>query len=74
MTREELRPWKADKGDKLIEKSCDTCAFDFGTVCAGNTDYYGVPMETVAELFPNGCDNWEISMDSFIEQKKLNGR
>ena len=30
-----LRRMKANPGDKLVKKSCETCEFNFGNVCAG---------------------------------------
>lgn len=76
-----LRQMKAEKGDKLVEKNCDTCEFNFGEICAGHgtradskADTYGMPMELAKEMFPDGCDDYGISLDAFIEQEKLNGR
>lgn len=76
-----LRQMKADPGDKLVKKSCRTCEFNFGDVCAGHgvrTDNgqgtYGMSMENAMKMFPKGCDDYGISLDAFIEQEKLNGR
>jgi hypothetical protein len=33
-----------------------------------------MPMEEVDKMFANGCDDYGISLDAFIEQEKLNGR
>lgn len=78
---ESLRQMKADPGDKLVEKNCDTCEFNFGNVCAGHgirldngKSTYGMPMEEAEEMFPNGCDDYGISPSAFIEQEKMNGR
>jgi hypothetical protein len=75
------RSAKAHPGDKLVPQNCDSCEFNFGEVCAGygkRTDNgkptYGMPMEEAQKMFPEGCEDWGISLDSFIEQEKLNGR
>ncbi len=68
-------PWQ------LSTISCATCEFNFGNVCAGHgertdnkEDTYGMPMEEAEAMFPNGCADWGISLDAFIEQEKMNGR
>lgn len=72
---------KASPGDKLVEKSCMSCEFNFGTVCAGfgtQTDNqestYGMSLDLAQEMFPFGCEDYGISLDAFIEQEQLNGR
>jgi hypothetical protein len=72
---------KANSGDKLVEQNCSTCEFNFGEVCAGHgtradngEDTYGMPMEEADKMFSNGCDDYGISIDAFIDQEKLNGR
>jgi hypothetical protein len=35
---------------------------------------YGLPMEEMIKMFPNGCNDWGISLDAFIEEEKMNGR
>lgn len=79
--KERMERAKAEPGDILVEKNCSTCEFNFGTVCAGygtrtdNGKYtYGMPMKSAEAMFPNGCEDWGISLDAFIEQEKLNGR
>lgn len=76
-----LRRMKANPGDKLVKKSCETCEFNFGNVCAGygkrtdnGNDTYGMPMEEAEKMFPDGCEDYGISLSAFIEQEKLNGR
>ena len=66
---------KADPGDKLVEQNCETCEFNFGNVCAGHgtrtdngEDTYGMEMYDAVKMFPNGCDDYGISLDAFIEQ------
>ncbi|WP_346936030.1 hypothetical protein [Clostridium sp.] len=68
-------------GDKFVEQNCSTCEFNFGDVCAGHgtrkdngEDIYGMPIEETDKMFPDGCDDYGISLDSFIEQEKMNGR
>lgn len=72
---------KPDLGDKLVEQACATCEFNFGAVCAGygtRTDNgektYGMSMDEAEDMFPQGCEDYGISLDAFIEQEKLNGR
>lgn len=72
---------KAEPGDKLVKKSCDTCEFNFGDVCAGygtRTDNgkntYGMHIEEASKMFPHGCEDYGISLTAFIEQEKINGR
>ena len=72
---------KADAGDILVEQNCESCEFNFGTVCAGHgtrkdngKDTYGMSIDEAGNMFENGCDDWGISLDSFIEQEKMNGR
>lgn len=72
---------KADPEDKLVEMSCATCEFNFGDVCAGHgtrsdnkEDTYGMLIAEAAKMFENGCDDYGISLDAFIEQEQLNGR
>ena len=63
--------------DGLIEPSCKTCEFNFGTVCAGygkrtdnGKDTYGMPMDEAEVMFPHGCSDYGVSLDGFIEQEK----
>lgn len=72
---------KEYKGEKMVEKNCDTCEFNFGDICAGHgiridnkKDTYGMLIEEAIRMFPNGCDDYGISIDAFIEQEKMNGR
>lgn len=78
---DKLRRMKANQGDILVEENCSTCEFNFGTVCAGygkRTDNgdstYGMPMDEAMVMFPEGCKDYGISLNAFIEQEKLNGR
>lgn len=61
----------------MTKKCCDTCEFNFGAVCAGygkRTDNgqhtYGSPMEEMVKMFPDGCEDWGISLDAFIIEEK----
>ena len=63
---------------KLLKKSCTTCEFNFGTVCAGygtrtdnNEPTYGMPMEEAEKMLPNGCEDYGISAEAFAYQEKL---
>lgn len=66
---------------KTVKKNCNNCEFNFGSVCAGhgkrtdnNEDTYGMPMYLAKSMFPNGCEDFGLSLDAFIKQEKLNGR
>ena len=79
--KDKLRRMKANPRDKLIEQSCETCEFNFGSVCAGygtRTDNgektYGMSMDEAEAMFTQGREDYGISLDAFIEQEKLNGR
>ena len=67
--------------EKKIKESCASCEFNFGDVCAGHgtrtdngKDTYGMRMEDAEKMFPEGCEDYGISLESFIEQEKMNGR
>ena len=69
------------KQEKLVERSCATCEFNFGNVCAGygtridnGEETYGMPMNEAESMFPNGCEEYGISLNAFAEQEKMNGR
>lgn len=75
------RKKKVNSVDKMVSIDCSTCEFNFGNVCAGHgtrtdngEDTYGMPMDQASKMFPQGCDDYGISLDAFIEQEKLNGR
>lgn len=62
---------------KKIKQCCNTCEFNFGTVCAGygtrtdnNEPTYGMPMEEAEKMFPNGCEDYGISFKAYMEQQK----
>lgn len=67
--------------EKTVARNCENCEFNFGDVCAGygrrtdNNEYtYGMSMDLAKSMFPNGCEDFGLSLDAFIEQEKLNGR
>lgn len=69
------------KQEKLVERSCATCEFNFGNVCAGygtrtdnGEETYGMPMNEAEAMFPEGCEGYGISLNTFVEQEKMNGR
>lgn len=58
------------------KKNCRTCEF-FNYVCMGygkridNGEYtYGMPIEEAISMFPNGCEDWGISLSAFIEEEE----
>lgn len=76
-----LKQMRAEPGDILAEKSCDTCEMNAGTVCMGsgkrkdNGDTtYGMPIEEAKMMFPSGCEDFGISLTAWIDQEKKNGR
>ena len=73
---DKLRRMKVNPGDKLVEKSCATCEFNFGNVCAGygtrtdnGKETYGMPIDEAKNMFPKGCDDYGISLKSFIGRR-----
>lgn len=61
----------------MTKKSCETCEFNFGNVCAGygkrtdnGKDTYGSDMDEMEIMFPNGCSDWGVSLNAFIEDEK----
>lgn len=76
-----LKRMKAEPGDKLVKESCHNCEFNFGNVCGGHgirkdngKDTYCMPMEKAITMFPEGCEDFGISLKAFIKQEKMNGR
>lgn len=62
---------------KKVDQNCNTCEFNAGSVCMGNgkrldngEDTYGMPIEEVMSMFPNGCEDWGISLSAFIEEEE----
>lgn len=76
-----------DRGDYLwkcaneqVPRKCATCEFNFGQQCAGHAkrkdngqDIYGMPMNEAMEMFPEGCTDYGISLESFREVAKRVG-
>ena len=63
----------------MAKKCCDTCEFKFygdDGICAGygkiseNENTYGKPIKEVKKIFPNGCEDWGISLEACIEEEK----
>lgn len=57
----------------MAVRCCDTCEF-FNCVCMGfgkrtdNGEYtYGMPIEEAIRMFPNGCEDYGISLDAYID-------
>lgn len=62
-----------------VKHCCDTCEFNAGSVCMGygkRTDNgentYGMSIEEAEKMFPNGCEDWGISLSAFIEEEEKN--
>lgn len=67
--------------NKMAERSCTTCEFNNYVVCMGSgrrTDNgentYGMPIEEAMEMFPNGCEDYGISLLDFIDDEIKAGR
>lgn len=59
-----------------IKKNCKSCEF-YNSVCMGygkridNGKYtYGMPIDEAIKMFPDGCEDWEISLEFNIEFDK----
>lgn len=57
----------------MSEKNCTTCEF-YNSVCMGygkRTDNgqftYGMPIEEAIKMFPNGCEDYGISLRDYID-------
>ena len=59
----------------LVEKKCMNCEFCIGNdkkiVCAGRSDLYGEDIENVIKIYPNGCEEFEYTLEKFILNEKL---
>lgn len=62
---------------KKVDQCCGTCEFNAGNVCIGsgkrldNGEYtYGMPIEEAMSMFPDGCEDWGISLSAFIEEEE----
>ena len=55
---------------ELVEKKCMNCEFCMGNdkkiVCAGRSDLYGEDIEKVIKIYPNGCEEFEYTLENFI--------
>lgn len=56
-----------------VKKCCNTCEFNTGSVCMGygrrtdnGKDTYGMTINEAENMFPDGCEDWGISLDAFI--------
>lgn len=56
--------------ESMIDRNCFTCHFNFGKVCAGNRDYYGVSPDETSKIFPKGCIDYQVHINIFIEVNK----
>ena len=69
------------KKEKTVPRKCKNCEFNFGNVCAGHgkrtdngEDTYGMPIDLAKSMFPNGCEDFGLSLYAFTKQEKMNGR
>lgn len=61
-----------DRKLEEVEKCCGTCELNAGVACMGygkRTDNgeptYGMPIEDAEKMFPNGCEDWEVSFSVY---------
>lgn len=59
----------------VTKKNCDTCEFA-GQVCMGygirtdnGQDTYGMDIDEAKKMFPEGCEDWGISLGAYIEEQ-----
>jgi hypothetical protein len=55
-----------------VKRNCKTCEFNEGVHCMGHSirtdngkDTYGLFIYETSKMFPNGCDDYEISFQDF---------
>lgn len=59
------------RNNVVHEKNCSTCQFNCGLVCCSYSDpktgfeTYGVNIDTLESMFPNGCSYYRISFSHF---------
>lgn len=61
---------------KITKKSCVTCEFNTGIVCMGSgrrtvngENTYGMPIEEAKKMFPDGCEDWELSFADYMSMR-----
>lgn len=66
--------------EKTIERNCTTCEF-YNSVCMGSgrridngENTYGMPIEEALEMFPEGCEDYGVSLFTYIELEERDGR
>ncbi len=59
---------------------CETCEFNAGIACMGygkrtdnGKDTYGMKIEEAEKMFPDGCEDWGISLSAFINEEEQKG-
>lgn len=64
-----------------VQHDCSTCGLNAGAACMGygirtdnGQDTYGMDTEEAGKMFPNGCSDYEISVQAYITEEKINGR
>lgn len=57
-----------EDGDNCF--TCEFCMYDMDDVmiCAGRTKEYGMPVDLLQVMFPNGCEEWEMSFFEFCRR------
>lgn len=63
-----------EEAEKHTKKCCETCEFNAGIVCMGygkrkdnKQNTYGMPIEEAKKMFPDGCSDWGISFNSYVD-------
>lgn len=61
-----------------IDRECFTCEMNMGGICAGHVtrpdngeDTYGITVDETSALFPDGCDDWEPSIEAFVNSSQI---
>lgn len=64
-------------GKERTERCCGTCEFNAGIACMGygkridnGENTYGMKIKETEKMFPNGCEDWGISLSAFIEEEE----
>lgn len=66
--------------EEPLERNCTTCEF-YNSVCIGSgkridngESTYGMPIEEALEMFPNGCEDYGVSLATYEILEQRDGR
>ncbi len=64
-----------EKNKEIIQKHCMNCEFCMPNgnelICAGRDEDYGTLISQMIEKFPNGCEEFEYTLNTFILNEKI---